>query len=423
MSEPAPVPWAAPVAAGPIRARVVVPGSKSATARALLLAAIASGPGTITGPLEARDSQLMRDALRALGTAIDDSDHLTWKVRPAKPVRAGAEIDCGLAGTVMRFVPPVAALASGTTRFTGDEQAAARPVQPILDGLRQLGASVDGDQLPFSVTGPVRGGVATVDATGSSQFISGLLLTAARFPEGLTLRHDGDGDVPSHRHIEMTVEWLRARGVRVAHPDADTWIVSPGPIRGVAETVEPDFMTAAPFLAAAVVTGGTVTVAGWPATSTQPGADLGDVLTEFGASAMLGPDGLTVSGAGRIHGVDLDLHDASELVPVAAALAALAVTPSTIRGVAHIRGHETDRLAALTAEINGLGGSCVETADGLDIQPAPLHAGTFHCYADHRLAHAGAVLGLVQPGIVLDDVACTSKTMPQFPETWQGMLR
>lgn len=423
MSEPAPVPWAAPVAAGPLRARVVVPGSKSATARALLLAALASGPGTITGPLEARDSQLMRDALRALGAVIDDTDHAMWKVRPAKPVRAGAEIDCGLAGTVMRFVPPVAALATGTTRFTGDVQASARPVQPILDGLRQLGATVEGDELPFSVTGPAGGGTATVDATASSQFISGLLLAGARFPRGLTLRHDGDGEVPSRRHIDMTVEWLRARGVQVTHPDEDTWVVLPGPIRPMAETVEPDFMTAAPFLAAAVVTGGTVTIAGWPSSSTQPGADLGDVLAEFGASATLGSGGLTVSGAGRIHGVDLDLHDASELVPVAAALAALAVTPSTIRGVAHTRGHETDRLAALAAEITGLGGICVETADGLDIEPSPLHAGTFHCYADHRLAHAGAVLGLVQPGIVLDDIACTSKTMPRFPETWQGMLR
>lgn len=423
MSEPAPVLWAAPVAAGPLRARVVVPGSKSATARALLLAALANGPGTITGPLEARDSQLMRDALRALGTVIDDTDHLIWRVRPAKPVRAGAEIDCGLAGTVMRFVPSVAALASGTTRFTGDEQATARPLQPLLDGLRQLGATVEGDELPFSVTGPAVGGTAIVDATGSSQFISGLLLAGARFPQGLTLRHDGDGEVPSQRHIEMTVEWLRDRGVQVTHPDKDTWVVAPGPIKAVAATVEPDFMTAAPFLAAAVVTGGTVTVVGWPATSTQPGLDLGDVFAEFGASATLGSDGLTVSGAGRIHGVDLDLHDASELVPVAAALAALAVSPSTIRGVAHIRGHETDRLAALAAEITGLGGSCVETADGLDIAPAPLHAGTFHCYDDHRLAHAGAVLGLVQPGIVLDDIGCTSKTMPAFPETWQAMLR
>ncbi len=423
MTEPAPVPWAAPTAASPVRARVVVPGSKSATARALLLAAIADGPGTITGPLEARDSQLMRNALRALGTRIDDTDHLTWTIVPAPVPRAGSEIDCGLAGTVMRFVPPVAALAAGTTRFVGDPYASARPVQPILDGLRQLGATVDGDELPFSVTGPVTGGTASIDASGSSQFISGLLLAGARFPDGLTLRHDGDSAVPSRRHIDMTVEWLRARGVVITQPDDETWVVAPGPIKAVAATVEPDFMTAAPFLAAALVTGGSVTVAGWPKRSTQPGMDLGDVLSEFGASAALDDAGLTVSGAGRIHGVDLDLHDASELVPVAAALAALAVSPSTIRGVAHIRGHETDRLAALASEITGLGGSCVETADGLDITPAPLHSGTFHCYADHRLAHAGAVLGLVRSGIVLDDVACTSKTMPRFPETWMGMLR
>lgn len=423
MSELSPNTWAAPVAAGPLRARVVLPGSKSATARALLLAAIANGPGTITGPLDARDSQLMRDALRALGTVIDDSDDLVWKIHPAKPIRSGAVIDCGLAGTVMRFVPPLAALAPGTTRFTGDDQAKARPIEPILDALRQLGAEVIGDELPFTVTGPLHGDTATIDASGSSQFISGLLLAAASFPQGLILRHSGGGDVPSGRHIEMTVEWLRARGVQLTHPDKDTWVVAPGPIRAVDETVEPDFMTAAPFLAAAVATGGTVTVSGWPKSSNQPGVNLGALFTEFGASANLDADGLTVSGVGRIHGVDLDLHDASEFVPVAAALAALAITPSTIRGVAHIRGHETDRLAALSAEITGLGGSCVETADGLQITPAPLNAGTFHCYADHRLAHAGAVLGLVQPGIVLDDIACTSKTMPRFPETWQGMLR
>jgi 3-phosphoshikimate 1-carboxyvinyltransferase len=365
----------------------------------------------------------MREALRSIGTRIDDSDPLTWKVRPAHPITATPVIDCGLAGTVMRFVPPVAALAKGTTRFVGDEQASARPLQPLLDGLRQLGASVDGDELPFSITGPIRGGTASIDASGSSQFVSGLLLTGARFPEGLTLRHDGDTPVPSRRHIDMTVQWLRARGVTVTQPDDETWVVSPGPIKAVAETVEPDFMTAAPFLAAALVTGGSVTVAGWPKTSTQPGIDLGDILAEFGASTTLDEDGLTVSGLGRIHGVDLDLHDASELVPVAAALAALAISPSVIRGVAHIRGHETDRLAALASEISGLGGSCEETADGLDIKPAPLHPGTFHCYADHRLAHAGVVLGLVRPGIVLDDIACTSKTMPRFPETWMGMLR
>lgn len=364
----------------------------------------------------------MRGALRALGAAIDDSDALTWKVTPATEITAADEIDCGLAGTVMRFVPPVAALASGTTRFVGDAYASVRPVQPILDGLRQLGATVEGDSLPFSVTGRVRGGTATIDASGSSQFVSGLLLSAARYSDGLTLRHDGDTTVPSRRHIDMTVEWLRTRGVAVTTPDEQTWVVAPGPIKAVAETVEPDFMTAAPFLAAALVTGGSVTVPGWPARSTQPGRDLGEILTQFGASATLDGAGLSVSGSGRIHGVDLDLHDASELVPVAAALAALAVSPSVIRGVAHIRGHETDRLAALAAEISGLGGSCEETADGLSIKPATLHPGTFHCYADHRLAHAGVLFGLAQPGIVLDDIACTSKTMPRFPMAWMGMI-
>ncbi len=415
-------PWATPTATGPVTATLVVPGSKSATARALVLAALATGTGEIVGGLEARDTRLMRDALRTLGVSIDDSDLQRWVVTPPASFVGGGEIDCGLAGTVARFVPPLAALAGATTRFRGDEQASARPVQPLLDGLRQCGASVVGDRLPFEVTGPVTSGTVSIDASGSSQFVSGLLLSGCRFPGGLRLRHVGRDPVPSLPHVEMTVEWLRARGVRVATPDTTTWEVAPGVVAPVVEHVEPDLTTAAVFLASALVVGGRVTVRGWPTVSTQPGIAVPDVLGRFGGHWTTTPDGLTVEGDGSLAGGDFDLSATSELLPLVGALAALAKGPTTIRGVAHVRGHETDRLAALRTELNALGGDVTETADGLIVRPVALHGGLFRSYADHRMAHAAAVLGLAVPGISVDDVACTSKTMPGFERVWQAVV-
>lgn len=415
--------WAAPHTTGPVSADVVVPGSKSGTARALVLAALASGPGTILGGLEARDSRLMRDALRTFGVQIEDDDPDRWVVTPPAGLRPGGDVDCGLAGTVARFVPPIAALADGTTGFHGDAAASARPVAPLLDGLVQCGALVSGTALPFAVTGPVRGGAATIDASGSSQFVSGLLLAAARFPEGLRLRHAGPEPVPSRPYLNLTVANLRERGVVVDEPTADDWIVRPGPIAGADETVQPDLMNAAAFLAAALVSGGSVTVAGWPLVAGLPGTDLPRLLTRFGATTCIDHNGLTVTHpGGGWDGVELDLRSTSEVTPVMAVLAALAHSPSRITGVAHIRGHETDRLAALAAELTGLGCQVGELPDGLEITPRPLHAATWHCYADHRLAHAGALIGLAVPGVELDDIGSTSKTMPRFAEVWTGML-
>ncbi len=415
--------WAAPQATSPLSAQVVVPGSKSGTARALVLAALASGAGTIAGGLEARDSVLMRGALRALGVAIDDSDPDRWVVTPPGEFVPGGDVDCGLAGTVARFVPPIASLATGTTHFHGDEAASARPVAPLLDGLTQCGASVSGSSLPFAVSGPVRGGTAAVDASGSSQFLSGLLLAGARFPEGLRLRHVGLEPVPSLPYVALTVANLRSRGVVVDTPDTDEWLVQPGHIDAADEVVQPDLMNAAAFLAAAVVTGGSVTVAGWPQGRDLPGTDIPDILAAFGAQSVLGSQGLTVSHrGGGWGGVELDLRNTSEVTPLVAVLAALAHSPSRITGVAHIRGHETDRLAALATELNRLGGRVTELPDGLEVVPAPLTGGVWHCYDDHRLAHAGALLGLAIPGVELDDVGCTSKTMPRFAEVWVGML-
>jgi 3-phosphoshikimate 1-carboxyvinyltransferase len=414
--------WPAPLASGPVRGRVAVPGSKSVTNRALLLAALSGGPASVSGAPATRDTALMVGALRALGVPIEvDGEHVAFAAHGG--LRGGGTVDCGLAGTVMRFAPPAAALADGPVRFDGDERARSRPMGTVLDALRALGARIDGDGLPFTLhgTGGLPGGDVVIDASASSQFVSGLLLSAARFDKGVTVHHDGK-PVPSLPHIEMTVDMLRAAGVDVDDSEADAWRVSPGPIRPRDWTVEPDLSNAAVFLAAAAVTGGRVTVAGWPAGSTQPGVEILSVLAQAGCSVEAGPDGMTVTGTDTLAGVDVDLHDASELTPTVAAVAALASGPSRIRGVAHIRGHETDRLAALVAEITGLGGDANETPDGLEIRPVPLHGGPWRAYADHRIATAGALIGLVVPGVEVDDIAATAKTIPDFPGRWADLL-
>ncbi|MEU0566312.1 3-phosphoshikimate 1-carboxyvinyltransferase [Nonomuraea sp. NPDC005983] len=425
-----PVPhWPAPTATTPVAASVRLPGSKSMTNRALVLTALADGPSVVRRALRSRDANLMVAALGALGpilVAADETDtSVDWHVRPA-PIRGGAEIDAGLAGTVMRFVPPVAALADGPVAFDGDPHARKRPMGPILDALRALGAHVDNDALPFTIHGPLTGGEVTLDASGSSQFVSGLLLTAARFEKGVTVRHVGP-PVPSQPHIQMTVQMLREAGVTVDDSEPDVWRVEPGPIAAREWVVEPDLSNAAPFLAAAMVTGGTVTVPGWPLLTTQPGDSLRDLLSEMGAAVELretadGGADLVLSGSGRIEGIDTDLREVGELTPTIAALAALASTPSRIRGVEHLRGHETDRLAALVTEINRLGGDAEETDDGLVVRPRPLHGGVFHSYDDHRMATAGAVIGLAVPGVEVENIATTGKTLPGFDQMWLSLL-
>lgn len=417
--------WPAPHVDHPVHATVTLPGSKSITNRALILAALADGPSTISGALRSRDTDLMIQALRTLGAGIE-GERDTLAVTPAAQL-GGGSIDCGLAGTVMRFLPPVAALAARDVAFDGDAQARVRPLGTILDALRTLGARIDGDALPFVVhgSGRLRGGPVTIDASGSSQFVSGLLLSAARFDEGIVVHHDGKA-LPSMPHIEMTVEMLRRADVKVEAPahggQAQTWTVEPGPIRAVDWAVEPDLSNATPFLAAAAVTGGEVSIPHWPRLTTQPGDVIREILVRMGAEARIFDGVLTVRGPDRLAGIDIDLHDVGELTPTVAALAALADSPSVLRGIAHLRGHETDRLAALSTEINRLGGKVTETEDGLEIVPAELHGGIWHSYADHRMATAGAILGLRVPGIRIEDIGTTAKTLPDFVVLWQGML-
>jgi 3-phosphoshikimate 1-carboxyvinyltransferase len=420
-TQPSSAPWAAPLAHGPVRAEVSLPGSKSLTNRALVLAALAEGPSVVRRALRSRDTELMASALAALGVRVDTSG-ADWQVDPA-PLTGGGDVDCGLAGTVTRFVPPVAALADGPVAFDGDPHMRTRPVGEVLTALRALGVEVTGDRLPFTVQGAgrVRGGRVVLDASGSSQFVSALLLAGARFDEGLDLLHDGKA-VPSQPHVEMTVAMLRQHGVDVDDSEPDRWRVAPGPIRAVDHTIEPDLSNAAPFLALAATTGGSVTVRDWPERTTQAGDLMRDLLQRMGCDVVLGPTGLTVTGGSGIHGIDVDLHEAGELTPVVAALVALAEGPSYLRGIAHVRGHETDRIAALATELHGLGADVTELPEGLELRPARLHGGVFRSYADHRLAHAAAVLGSVVAGITVDDDAATSKTVPDFPGVWSRLL-
>lgn len=440
--EPAgPAVWVAPESAGPLRTEVLLPGSKSLTNRELVLAALADGPSRLRAPLHSRDTALMIAGLEALGTTVDrvtDSGNRfgpDLAITPG-PLTGGVQIDCGLAGTVMRFLPPVAALALGPVVFDGDPAARTRPMRTTIDSLRALGVDITDDgrgSLPFSLygTGAIAGGPLAVDASASSQFISALLMAAARFDAGLNLTAAGEG-VPSAPHIAMTVTALTARGVSVSFPHPGNWAVAPGPISGREVRIEADLSNAAPFAAAALITGGTVRIQGWPADTIQVGALLERLLPLFAGStrrdgASLVIDGGTgLLGGQQLDGVTLDLSDAGELTPTLAALAALAQTPSTLTGIGHLRGHETDRLAALTTELNALGGEVTELADGLHIVPRPLTANAdrpWRCYADHRMATAGALLGLAVPGLAVDDIASTAKTMPEFPQLWTQLIR
>ncbi|WP_412516702.1 3-phosphoshikimate 1-carboxyvinyltransferase [Actinomadura madurae] len=415
--------WSAPVARAPVDATVPLPGSKSMTNRALVLAALAEAPVCVTRPLHSRDTELMADALRDLGTSIGE-DAADWQVMP-EPLKGPARVDVGLAGTVMRFLPPVAALASGEVFVDGDPRARERPMGPIVTALRALGADIDDGgrgALPFTVrgTGSVAGGRVTIDASASSQLVSGLLLAAPRFAKGVEVRHEGP-PVPSAPHLAMTVRMLRDAGAEV-ETEHDVWRVAPGPLRGGDRVIEPDLSNAAQFLGAALVTGGRVTVPDWPADTTQPGDALRGLLAAMGAEVTRGPDGLTVRGPGGLAGLDADLHEVGELTPVLAALCALADSPSRLTGIAHLRGHETDRLAALAAEINGLGGDVAELPDGLAIRPRPLRGGVFRTYDDHRMVMAAAVLGLAVPGIEVENPGTVGKTLPDFTRQWASML-
>jgi 3-phosphoshikimate 1-carboxyvinyltransferase len=412
------------MAHGPINVVLQIPGSKSVTNRALILASIADGTSLLTRPLRSRDTVLMAAGLRAIGVNIEDVGG-DWRITPGV-LRGPARVDVGNAGTVMRFLPPIAALAKGEIHFDGDPRSHERPIGPVIEGLRAIGANIIDDArgaMPITVigAGSLRGGDVSIDASASSQFISALLLVGPATRDGVTIHHIGSS-LPSMPHIEMSVQMLRAFGASVDDSQPNKWRVESGPLTAQQLVIEPDLSNAAPFLAAAIITSGSVTIKDWPSSTTQPGDQLRNILSMMGAKVAFVNAGLRVSAGDALLGLDVDLHDVGELTPVIAALCAFASTKSHLRGIGHLRLHETDRLKALATEINGLGGHVTEHPDSLEIHPGQMHGGTFHTYDDHRLATAGALIGLLVPNVTVENIETTKKTLPDFVGLWSKMI-
>jgi 3-phosphoshikimate 1-carboxyvinyltransferase len=426
--------WSAPFRGGltsagePINAKISIPGSKSATNRALILAAIAKTPSRLRKPLSSRDADLMVKGLQSLGCKIDEiktAQGFDYQITPQK-LTGPTQIDVGNAGTVMRFLPPIASLATGLIHFDGDARSHERPLEPVIKALEQLGASIEHGnkyRLPLTIngSGEIKGGEVEVDASASSQFISALMLLGPATKNGLAIRNIGKS-LPSMPHIEMTIQMLRQFGATV-EINENSWTVRSGDLSGQDLTIEPDLSNAAPFMAAAMICGGSVEILDWPKSTSQPGDQLRDIFAKMGAKIEQNSGGLKISGSGKINGIDIDLHNVGELTPSIAAVAALASTPSTLRGIAHLRLHETDRLAALANEINNLGGDVTEGPGELLIKPAKLVASQiFKSYEDHRMATAGAIIGLAVKDLIVENIETTKKTLPDFPGMWQEML-
>lgn len=426
--------WNAPYRGGltsigePINSKITIPGSKSATNRALILAAIAKTPSRLRKPLSSRDADLMVKGLQSLGCNIEElktEQGFDYQITPQK-LSGPTQIDVGNAGTVMRFLPPIASLATGLVHFDGDARSHERPLGPVIKALEQLGASIEHGnkfRLPLTIngSGEIKGGEVEVDASASSQFISALMLLGPATKNGLTIKNIGE-TLPSMPHIEMTIQMLRQFGATVEIGE-NSWTVASGDLLGQDLTIEPDLSNAAPFMAAAMICGGSVQILDWPKLTSQPGDQLRDIFKKMGATIEQGDEGLRISGSGNINGIDIDLHDVGELTPSIAAVAALASSPSTLRGIAHLRLHETDRLAALANEINNLGGDVTEGPGELLIKPAKLVVSQiFKSYEDHRMATAGAIIGLAVKDLVVENIETTKKTLPDFPGMWQEML-
>lgn len=468
-----PTDWIAPVPSGDLDCRLELPGSKSITNRELVLAALAQGESRLYGVLRARDTDLMISGLRALGADLE-VDGTTVSVRsplplsacfsppelvedavPAttSPARAATDttIECGLAGTVMRFLPPLAALTNAPVTFTADPQALARPLTEIFDFLTGVGATVKRGEgtFPFTVTGPLSltslPSQLRVDARASSQFLSSAALFAAALTAtGRQLSIQACGPIPSAPHLEMTWQCLRRHGLQVqltAHTGGDMEVRIDGEgVRPVTVQIEPDLSNAGPFLAAVAICGGKIAIPHWPVGTTQPGDAWRELLTAYGARVRLlaetdhcGTLWLESTGAPG-PGFTRDMSQEGELVPTMAALAAHCSGPSELRGIGHLRGHETDRLVALETELRRCGVWASASADSIRIDPTvklpgfPADAAVagadirMETYHDHRMATFAALMGLRRPGLRVTNIATTAKTLPDFTRLWEEML-
>ena len=417
--------WSAPFRASkPISGAINIPGSKSVTNRALVLSALAASPSTLRRGLRSRDTDLMIKALSSLGVKIEIEEDL-WKITPA-PLMGPAGIDVGNAGTVMRFLPPLASLAKGLISFDGDLRSHQRPLAPVIKALESLGVSIEHQgrySLPLVINGAgyINGGDVEIDASASSQFLSSLLLVAPLMKQGLRIKNIGKS-LPSKPHIEMTIAMLAQYGAVVDTSIDNQWSVEPTILSGVDLVIEPDLSNAAVFMAAPLVCGGEVVIKDWPRKTTQPGDQLRQIFSKMGGEIDFVDQGLRVRSSGHIRGIDIDLGDVGELTPVIAALASLADSPSYLRGIGHLRLHETDRLSALKNELTALGAEVLEEESALRINPKPMKAGVFHTYEDHRLATAGALIGLAVDGVEVENIETTRKTITDFPALWSQLL-
>jgi len=417
--------WHAPTINFAINSTLEIPGSKSATNRAFVLAALGNKISTISNPLFARDTNLMLEALEKLGCNVLRQSN-SVQISPMGKAHEDISIDVGLAGTVMRFVPPLAALSTGTTNFDGDERARNRPMKTLIESLKKLNVNVidknDG-KLPFSINsdGQIIGGELEIDASESSQFISALMLVGAKFTNGLAIKHVGK-NLPSLPHIEMTIEMLKEVGVKTIQIDKSTWKIENQEIKSKDWHIEPDLSNAGPFLAAAMVTNGEVRIKDWPINTTQAGNSWIEILSLMGANIQLNSNELILKNNSEIKGINYNLKDVGELTPVLVAISLFANSKSEFSGISHLRGHETDRLAALVENITSIGGDAKETEDGLIIHPKELHGGIWKAFDDHRMATAGAVIGLRIKDICVDDIATTSKTLPNFENMWNQLV-
>jgi 3-phosphoshikimate 1-carboxyvinyltransferase len=403
---------------------VTVPGSKSVTNRAILIGGLAAGSTTIRGLLVADDTEAMIDAVSELGAEIVRSPNRIDIVGIAGRIPRAGSIFARRSGTTARFVAPVLAFAPGPWTLEGDPQLASRPMEDLYRALESVGAHVQravGDlSLPVIINGPIKRTTLAISGSTTSQFLSGLLLAAPLAAHGMTI--EVDGDRKSKPYIDLTVRTMREFGAHIDESESE-YRVAPGGYVGREMAVEPDASTASYFYAAAAVTGGRVRVSGLSRASIQGDIGFVDLLAAMGVSVTEDDNGIVVSGSGRLAGITVDASNMPDIVPTLAVVAAFASSRTVVTGVGFTRGHESDRVGGLVAELVRCGVEAREEEDGLVIEPGAPHGARVHTHSDHRMAMAFAVLGLVVPGVELDDPQCVDKTFPEFFETLEGLRR
>lgn len=417
LSDPLPV---AP--SEPVSATVAIPGSKSITNRALLAASVAEGRSRLSGVLDADDTRAMHAVLATLGAELDPIGTEPLGVRGGVALSTPVSVDAHMSGTTARFALPLLALAAVPQRLDGHPQLRARPMGPSLDALRSLGAEVLEEdipgRLPVSVRGPIRSGRVTLGGGVSSQFLSGLLLVGPLVDGGLVVAVEGE--LISRPYVDLTVGVMERFGATV-DVDGHTWTVAPGGYRGGDFAVEPDASSASYAWAAAVLTGGSVTVEGLGPDALQGDVAVVDVFEAMGARVRRDPDAITVSAGDHLRGVDVDMSDISDTVMTVAVVAACASGPTRIRNVGFIRNKESDRVAATVTELRRAGVEARAEGDDIHIDPRPLRPATFDTYDDHRMAMSLALLGLVADGVAVRDPGCVAKTFPGYFEMLDGL--